>query len=168
MPAKKMNERTERPQRSLRIVDKNEVEDLQKMIDRNYRSDFVLRDYGVMLGSEERIWIAARDVFEFDFSKLPVNSVGINFGKLKQNGKIRLTIEGSQLIGKTAERNVALIADDDAEKFLRGEDVSAVETIECENHNFVLLRTESGRVVGSAMFAEGKLKNFLPKSRRIM
>ena len=155
-------------ERSLQILDKREVKKLQEILDKNYKSGFELKDFGVMLGSEERIWLAARGVFSFDFSKLPVNSIGMNFGKLKRNGKLRLTIEGSQLVGRTAERNVAIISDSDAESFLRGEDVDILQAIGCEEHTFVILKTESGVILGSALFAEGKMKNLLPKSRRII
>jgi len=158
-----------KPVRSLQILDKKEVKKLQEIIDKNYKSDFELKDFGVMLGSEERVWLAARDIFslDFDFTKLPVNSIGMNFGKLKRNGKMRLTIEGSQLVGKNAERNVAVIADEHAENFLRGEDVAVSQAVDCEEHNFVIVKTESEVIVGGALFGEGKLKNLLPKSRRI-
>ena len=166
MPAEKVSDG--RKERSLQILDKHEVAEVQEIIDRNYKSGFGLKDFGVMLGSEERIWLAARDVFAFDFSKLPVNSVGMNFGKLKRNGKLRLTIEGSQLVGRTAEKNVAVVADMAAEKFLRGQDVEVLRNENCDEHNFVIVRKENGEIIGSALFAEGKLKNFLPKSRRIV
>jgi len=165
MRAEKM--RREMPERSLRILDKNEIIKLQEIIDKNYKSGFELKDFGVMLGSEEKIWLAARDVFTFDFSKLPVNSIGMNFGKLKRNDKMRLTIEGSQLVGKNAEKNVAVVADERAENFLHGEGVDVLQAIDCEEHNFVIVKTESGIILGIALFAEGKLKNLLPKSRRI-
>jgi len=163
----KIRNEKRKSERSLEILDKDEVKKFQEIVDKNYKSSFELKDFGVMLGSEERIWLAARDVFSFDFSKLPVNSIGMNFGKLKRNGKFRLTIEGSQLVGRTAERNVAIVSDNDAESFLRGEDVNILQAIDCEEHTFVILKTESGIILGSALFAEGKMKNLLPKSRRI-
>jgi len=165
----KMRNEYVKPARSLEILDKRERERLQEILDKNYKSGFELKDFGVMSGSEERIWLAAKEVFAFDFSKLPVNSVGLNFGKLKQNNKMRLTIEGAQLVGESAERNVAVVADMVAERFLRGEDIEAVKNAEnCEEHNFVIVKKEKGEIIGSALFAEGKLKNFLPKSRRII
>lgn len=152
----------------MEILDKKEVEELQRLVDKNFKSGFELREYGVMLGSEERIWLAGRGVFQYDFSKLPVNSMGLNFGKIKRNEKIRLTIEGAQLVGRDAERNVAVIVDENAKKFLRGEDVDVMQAAGCEEHNFVIVKTEDGRIVGSALFSEGRLQNFLPKSRRII
>jgi len=157
-----------KPLRSLRILDRREVEKLQEMLDKNYKTNFELKNFGVMLGREERIWLAARDVFAIDFAKLPVNSIGLNFGKIKQNNKIRLTIEGAQMVAESAEKNVAVVADDVAERFLRGEDVDVLQNIECEEHNFVIVKSERGRILGSALFAEGRLKNFLPKSRRLV
>jgi len=168
MPIEEVKGEKRKMQRSLEILDKAEVEGLQRTIDKNFGGSFRLRDYGVMLGSEERVWLAARDVFVFDFSKLPANSIGLNFGKMKRNEKMRLTIEGAQLVGATAERNVAVVADNDAERFLRGEDIGAKHAENCEEHNFVIVKAESGRILGSALLAEGKLKNFLPKSRRII
>ena len=174
MCAKKMNDKKisdeKVPERSLQILDRREVQKLQEILDKNYKSGFELKGFGVMLGSEERIWLAGRDVFTagFDFAKLPVNSIGMNFGKLKRNDKLRLTIEGSQIVGKTAERNFALIADERAESFMHGQDVDVLQAVECEEHTFVIVKTENGTILGSALFAEGKLKNLLPKSRRIL
>lgn len=168
MPAKEMRVERKRAPRSLEILGKEEIGKLQQTLDKNYKTGFELKDFGVMLGSEERIWLASRDVFLFDFARLPVNSIGLNFGKMKRNNKLRLTIEGSQFAGRTAERNVAVIHDVDAERFLKGGDIVPAAAEDCEEHNFVLVKTESGMVVGSAMLAEGKLKNFLPKSRRIL
>ena len=166
MPIEEID-RKRAPQRSLEILGKEDIDRLQGILDKNFGGEFDLKNYGVMLGSEERIWIASKDVFLFEFGRLPVNSVGINFGKMKRNEKFRLTIEGAQMVGRTAERNIAKVKDEDAEKFLRGEDIIAIENVKCDEHNFVLVKTLSGRIIGSAMIAEGLLKNFLPKSRRI-
>jgi len=98
---------------------------------------------------------------------LPLNSVGMNFGKLKRNDKINLTVEGSQMVGAKANKNVVFLDKGSYEKFMGGSDIKLEKEINCECHNFVIVKFGED-VLGSSLFTEEGIKNLLPKSRRII
>jgi NOL1/NOP2/fmu family ribosome biogenesis protein len=53
-----------------------------------------------------------KEFFNFLKNKgLKLNPIGIYFGKIKQNNKIQLSIEGSQYVGRKATKNIFEIND---------------------------------------------------------
>jgi len=84
---------------------------------------------------------------------------GIYFGKLEKDG-LRLSIEGSFLVGAKARRGVLNLSDEEARKWLRGED------LESKVKGYVILKWRSyflGCGKGNGKF----IKNFVPKERRL-
>ena len=84
---------------------------------------------------------------------------GIYFGKLEKDG-LRLSIEGSFLVGAKARRGVLNLSDEEARKWLRGED------LESDVKGYVILKWRSyflGCGKGNGKF----IKNFVPKERRL-
>ena len=153
--------------RALDLLEGQQVKDIEKIIQKNYGTELDLQQYSVFKTSnEEKIWIASRQIFQVDLSKLVVNSIGLYLGKLKRNEKINLSTEGSQLIGKTATKNVVYLGKDSILKFLQGMNVKPEKTLNAEPHNFVIIRTDE-EILGSSLLAEEGIRNLLPKSRRI-
>ena len=149
----------------LEIQKREQLTEIESILVKNYGVRLSLRDFLVLKSErEEKIWLASKDIDKLDLRNLPVNSVGMNFGKLKRNDKINLTIEGAQLIGKSATKNVATI--DNAEKFLSGSDVEPSKLINCDLNNFVIVKS-SGEVLGCGILRENTIENLLPISRRI-
>lgn len=84
---------------------------------------------------------------------------GLYFGRLCKDG-IRLSIEGSFLIGKMAKRGIIDLSREEAERWLLG------ENLEREEKGYVILRWRS-YYLGCGK-GDGKLiKNFVPKDRRL-
>ncbi|MEA3430498.1 MAG: hypothetical protein U9R08_04455, partial [Nanoarchaeota archaeon] len=75
---------------------------------------------------------------------------------------IRLSIEGSQLVGPKAQKNIAKINNEQAQKWIRGEDIK----IKQEFEGFVIIKHETN-YIGSGKFKEGTILNFVPKVRRL-
>jgi NOL1/NOP2/fmu family ribosome biogenesis protein len=93
--------------------------------------------------------------------KLKIVSQGIYFGTLERDG-LRLSIEGSFIVGRVAKKNVIEISREDAEKWMRGE---SIET-DFSGKGYVILKYRSyflgcGKLVGK------RIINFVPKKRRI-
>jgi NOL1/NOP2/fmu family ribosome biogenesis protein len=152
--------------KKMKILGKNEVETVENIVEKNYGTGIDLNQFLVLKTFEEKIWLATKELTDLDLSKLPVNSVGMNFGKLKRNDKINLTIEGSQMVGIKATKNVVLLDKENAEKFMQGSDVKPQQEINCEYHNFTIVKSGED-VLGSSLLTEKGIKNQLPKSRRI-
>ncbi len=146
-----------------KILSKKEIEELEKLIEKNYGVKISLRDY-LVFTSKEKIWIATKECAKIFSLNILINSAGLNFGKIRK-GKIHLTIEGSQIVGRYASKNVVFINKNSAEKFLKGSDVKAEKEINCEYGNFVIVKSED-EILGSSLFLKDKIKNLIPKSRR--
>ncbi|MCS7106101.1 MAG: hypothetical protein NZ942_02180 [Candidatus Aenigmarchaeota archaeon] len=143
-----------------------EVREIERIVEKNYGVKLSLKDFTVAKDKEEKIWLASKEILSFDLSKLQVNSLGFNFGKLKRNEKIHLTIEGAQIVGKSATKNIVLLNEENALKFMQGLDVKPEKEINCEYHNFVIVKFKD-RILGSSLLTEEGIKNMVPKGRRI-
>jgi NOL1/NOP2/fmu family ribosome biogenesis protein len=146
--------------RQLKILNKKEVKEILKLFKEQWQADADL-DYVFLKNNDNDIFIAGREVFDTDFEKLKVNSLGLYFGELKK-GSLRLSIEGSQIIGLWARKNVVELDDGEAKLWLRGFDLEK----ETKAQGYVLLR-HKGCFMGTGRAKEGKILNFVPKTRRI-
>ena len=147
-------------------VEKINKKDVLKLIEKNYGCRIKIR--GVFLRTtKEKIWLASNAIQNFDFGKVKINSVGLYFGKLKRNDKIQLSIEGSQIVGRFARKNILELDKKQAMKYLQGFDVRVEKFENCEVNNFVILRFGKD-IIGSGILREdGRIENLLPKTRRL-
>jgi len=118
-------------------------------------------DYQFFMTEKGRIYIVSRDIAKLDLSLYRINSVGMYFGELKKE-LLRLSIEGSQLIGPKAKKNVLELNKDEMKAWLRGEDLDK----EVEYRGFVIIKHGTD-YIGSGKAVEGKILNFVPKARRL-
>ncbi len=114
------------------------------------------------LTQKDRLYIINREVDALDLSKLRINSMGLYFGELR-NGELRLSIEGSQIVGPKSTKNVVELNFEEKKQWLQGIDLDK----ECEVQGFVLLKSGTD-FLGCGKYKEGKILNFVPKARRIM
>lgn len=146
------------------ILSKKEIRKIEEKLNKTYGCKLNLSGFVVLITSKEKkIWIASKDVFKKDLKKLRINSIGLYFGRFDKN-KIRLSIEGAQIVGKDAKRNVCEI--EDFWSFIRGFDVKPKKKIKCSDE-YVIVKYK-GDVLGIGKLKNDTLKNILPKSRRII
>jgi len=86
---------------------------------------------------------------------------GVYFGKIESDG-IRLTIEGSFLVGPKATKNVVEVGEEEAKRWLSGEDLE----ISTEARGWVILKWGL-YYLGCGKAKDGIIKNYVPKERRI-
>jgi len=154
--------------KEMKILNRRGIEEIERIVERNYGAKLNLDCYVVLIvGVEKKIWLASREILKIELEKLSINSIGFYFGKLKRNDKIHLSTEGSQIVGRFAKKNIVELGEESAENFMKGMDVKNMSRIDCEPHNFVLVR--SGKdFLGCSLLTENELQNLLPKSRRIL
>jgi NOL1/NOP2/fmu family ribosome biogenesis protein len=112
-------------------------------------------DYLFYRNREDKIFLMSKDIQKLDLSKFRVNSFGLYFGKIEKSG-IRLSIPGTQLIGKKAEKNVLEI--NNKEEWLNG------DNLDCDKNLkgwFIMKNNED--FLGCGYCKEGKLTNYIPK-----
>ena len=86
--------------------------------------------------------------------------MGMYFGHVKNN-ELRLSIEGSQLLHKSAKKNVLELDDENAKKWMDGQDID----METSKNGFQII-ANNGSALGCGKISKEKLLNFVPKERR--
>ena len=145
---------------NLSILNKKEIKKILEIIREQWGIDAEL-DYAFLKNNKDKIYIANKEVFNLDFKKLRINSIGMYFGQLKDN-TLRLSIEGSQLIGKDAKKNVVELDKGEVRKWLKGIDLDK----EADAKGFVIMKHGSD-ILGCGKVQEKKILNYVPKARRI-
>jgi NOL1/NOP2/fmu family ribosome biogenesis protein len=151
----------------IKFFSRKEKERIEKIIEKNYGAKLDFSNVILAKTSDEKVWILAKDVKKLDISRLEVISAGLYLGRLKANEKILLSIEGCQLVGKQAKRNIAILNEVETRKFVQGQDVEVEKSVECEERNFVLVKHKDD-FLGSGKFVNNKVENLVSKSRRLL
>ena len=148
----------------MRILNKKEIREIERIVLDSYGVEISLNNFAVLItGKENKIWLATKEIFEIDLDELRIQAIGLYFGRIDK-GKLRLSVEGAQMIGEKAKKNVCEI--NDVKSFLSGFDVKPSKVINCEERAFVIVKNNND-ILGIAKYENGLLKNVLPKSRRI-
>ena len=146
--------------KSLRILNTREVRDIISKLEKQY--DCVLAfDFAFLMDSNNKIFVVDRDAAQINFEKLRINSVGLYFAEVTKNGEIRLTMEGSQIVGPLARKNVVDLDEAQVRTYFFGEEL----IVEADVEGFVLLRFHED-FFGAARYKDGKILNYLPKYHR--
>jgi len=143
----------------LHILNSKEKKNLSKLIKKQFGCDFIF-DYEVFINTKNKIFILNKDVSKIDLDELRINSLGLYFGELNRS-ELRLSIEGSQLIGTLAKKNVLTLNFEEARKWMKGEDFSVDSNLE----GFVIVKNKDD-FLGCGRIVNKKLLNYVPKERR--
>ena len=144
-----------------KVLNSREVRAIADMVKQQWGCGLDL-GCGFLEGKDGDVFLISRDVENLDLEHLRINSLGLYFGQLR-NGELRLSIEGSQLVGKTAAKNVVELNDGEFKLWLRGEDIEKASS-DCSG--YVIIRHNSD-FIGCGKYKEGKILNFVPKARRV-
>ena len=151
-----------------KVLGRREKKALEELLEKNYGCRIALQDYNIFMTAEEKIWLASPSINFSIFDVLKrCYRIGIYFGKLKRNNKIKLSIEGAMIVGKKARKNVVVINKEEAKKFMQGYDVVPDELIEAEMHNFVIVKCGDD-IMGTGILRDGYVENLIPKARRMV
>ena len=101
------------------------------------------------------------EIAQIHFQNFNINTIGLYLGELQEKD-FRPSIEGAQLIGKTATQHVLEIAEEEALSYLQGKDLEKETDLE----GYIILRTKRD-IIGTSIKKENKLLNFYPKTRRL-
>ena len=145
----------------LKILNNKEIKEIYQLIEKQWGAKIKL-DCGFLKNNKNRIFIVSKDIAKIDTSKLRINSAGMYFCEIDDKG-IRLSIEGSQIVGEHAKKNIAELNGEEARNWFKGENLEK----ECEDCNgFVILKNKKDSL-GTGKYANGKILNYVSKSRRV-
>ena len=145
----------------LKILNNKEIKEIYKLIEKQWGSKLKL-DYGFLKNNKNRIFVVSKDISRIELSKLRLNSVGMYFCEIDDRG-IRLSIEGSQIVGPKATKNIVELDEEDTKKWFKGEDLEKY----CSGcGGFIILKNKND-FLGTGKYVNGKILNYVSKTRRV-
>ncbi len=145
----------------LKILNNREIKKILELIEKQWGAKIKF-DYGFLKNNKNRVFIISKDISRIDISNLRLNSVGMYFCEIDKQG-VRLSIEGSQIIGPKATKNVVELSEEEIRKWFKGEDIEK----ECKDCNgFVILKNKND-FLGTGKYVNGRILNYVGKSRRV-
>lgn len=120
-------------------------------------------EYAFFMNNQRRVALLNKEFALVPDAKLRINSLGLYFCELMENGEIRLSIEGSQLIGPYATKNVVAVDFFQAKKWMYGQDL---EIPLGDVTTFVILK-HGDYFLGCGRYKNGVISNHVSKNRRI-
>ncbi|MEM5830485.1 MAG: hypothetical protein QW409_01315 [Candidatus Aenigmatarchaeota archaeon] len=145
------------------------MEEITKRIKNNFDAeipkdlDFEIRNDRIYVFKKE-----IRNLYEFlRFKNVRLEKLGIYFGRLKRNDKIQLSIEGAQIVGKTAKKNVIEINDiETLKRFLKEEISLSIDDFKnVEKHNFPIVKYRN-YIITAAASLDKEIKSLFPKNAK--
>ena len=116
-------------------------------------------DYNFFINQDKKIFLFNKDL-DIDFSKIRVNSLGLYFANIEK--ELRLSIEGSQIIGPSSRKSVLDVNDEQLSDWMHGKDIETDKEFE----GFVLIKNNND-FYGTGKYKEGRILNYVPKERRL-
>ena len=144
----------------LKILNNKEIKEIFKLIEKLWGAKLKL-DYAFLKNSKNRIFVVNKDLEKIELEKLRINSIGMYFCEI-MNNEIRLSIEGSQIIGPKATKNIVEIDEQQVKQWLNGQDLEIKE-----NYPSFLILKHNNYFLGTGKYKNGKVLNYVSKSRRI-
>lgn len=145
---------------NLKILNKKEGERVLGRIKEQFGIKNLDFDYGILQNKDGKIFLISKDVNKIKLDKLRINELGLYVANT--NKELRLSIEGSQLFGKNASKNVYEVNEEQANFWLKGEDLECSK----EFNGFVIIKHKDD-YLGSGKWKDNKILNYIPKERRI-
>lgn len=149
--------------KKLRILNTREIKPIRTAIKEQFGCDF-FEDFVFLQNLKDRIFITNKDIAKIDLDRLRINSIGLYFGEFRQK-KLRLSIEGSQIIGKLAKKNILTLNEKEAKEWMSGNDI-LVKKRSLTPGSFVILQHKKD-ILGCGKYNGEKVMNYVPKERRI-
>ena len=72
-------------------------------------------NYAFLINNKNKVFLINKDIANIDLDKIRINSIGLYIAEFRNN-EVRLSIEGSQLIGKKAKKNIIELDEKQANK----------------------------------------------------
>jgi NOL1/NOP2/fmu family ribosome biogenesis protein len=147
---------------SLKILNTREKKDINQRMKEQWGCELD-KSFVFLLSNKNKLYIADKDIGNLEFSKIRVDNAGLYVATVDDKG-VRLSIEGSQLLGPIAKKNVLDISEDELNQWFRGADL---EKDTKEVSGFIILK-HNDDFIGCGKATEKGILNFVPKTRRIL
>ncbi|MEM4711086.1 MAG: hypothetical protein QXL18_04005 [Candidatus Woesearchaeota archaeon] len=155
-----------------KILNSKEKKELLEKLKQQYGIDVDKKklDYTFIINKDNRIYIISNDIHKIISENIKIDNIGLYFGE-QYKDKIRLSIEGAQIVGKEATKNIYDLNYEQMISWIKGNDI----TFEDTGDDFIILRYKNPKTLKYDIFGcgkynrqTGKLMNYVSKSRRLI
>ena len=149
----------------LKILNNNEKKEIVKKLNEQFGINEISGIITRM--GKERLFLFSGSFNNNEISKLEkivnIERVGVYFAKLvPDENKIRLNIEGTQLLKDQIKKNIFELKSEQVEQWMRGQELN----IKTGKKDFLVMKF-GGDFLGCGKASAEKISNFIPKSRRL-
>ncbi len=144
----------------LEILNKKETKNILKLLDNQFEFKGEL-DYVFLKSTKNKIYIINKEPMQHT-ENLRIDTLGLYFGELRNNN-LRLSIDGTQLIGPECNKGIIQITKKQVREWMRGEDL----LIKTEYQGQFVIIESKGDFLGCGRSGEDRIKNFISKSRKL-
>lgn len=146
----------------MRLLKKKEADNILFELKEAYDHNEDLSSFYYFVNNEGKVWITNNNMQGIGLEGLRVEGLGLYFCFLEKKN-IRLSIEGAQLIGSTAKKNIIKISKDDAQEWIRGFNLK-----NSSSYRGYVIISEDDNILGVGFSdGEGNIRNLVPKKRRV-
>jgi len=146
---------------NLKILNKKAIKEVLKKIKGQWDAEVDFGDKVFLEGKDNDIFIINRDISRIDLTKIRINSMGLYIGQQMVDG-FRLSIEGSQIVGPKAKKNILEVDEKRAREWLKGYELDVRE-----NLSGYLIIKHCADFLGCGKVKDNKVLNYVPKNRRL-
>ncbi len=149
---------------SLNVLNPQKV----KIFVKRLQSQFGIEDtkmfskYLFLKNNKKKVFITTKTEKKDKLHIPRLEKAGIYFATINKDETLRLSLEGSQFVGKHATKNILELDHSQAENWLKGYDFD----ISVGSDGYYLLKYKED-FLGCGLIRKNKLFNFLPKTRRL-
>lgn len=151
--------------RNFEYLNSKDVKRLNLLIEKRFGTAFSTQ-YMFLQNTEGKVYLINKEAATLPYDNLRVNNIGLYVAQVERD-VVRLSIEGSQILGKTAKKNIVVLNDKQVNEWIRGEDVILTDEQKIDlERGFVIIKHKND-FYGSGRLDETKLTNFVSKPRRL-
>lgn len=147
---------------NLKILNSREVKGIHKLLKEQFGFLEEL-DFFFLMNTKNKVYIINKDIRNINLDNLRIDSLGLYFGEM-YNAEFRLSVEGSQIIGKKATKNILELNNVQISSWVRGFDI---EHAGLPVLNDFLIIKHKNDFFGCGKYRNGKVLNYFPKTRRL-
>ncbi|MBU0628114.1 MAG: hypothetical protein KKC75_02915, partial [Nanoarchaeota archaeon] len=119
-------------------------------------------DYSFLTNNKNKIFIVNKEIVNIDLNKIRINSAGLYIAEYSNN-EVRLSIEGSQIIGPSSNKNILELDDKEARQWMKGNDLQT----EADIQGFAIIKHKNDYLGSGKVTLTKKVLNFVSKTRRL-
>jgi len=151
----------------LTFISEKQKKEILKLISQQFEIEKLTLPHIFVKDTNDRVFIINQKIREIELKDYKIESIGLYFCKLVHN-EVRLSMEGSYIIGKQAKKNILEINNEQLKDWMQGKDIKLENQQLKENNNlngFIIIKYNND-FLGEGKLKESTVLNYVPKERR--